>query len=208
MIQTLVDWLVTAIETLGYPGVAVAVFLESFFAPIPSELILPFSGFVASTGSLNIYLVILIATFAAYLGSLPFYLLGRWGKRYVYLFLEKVGKYLFISQEDVDRVFVLFNRHGNKLVLFGRLVPIVRTLISFPAGVADMNFMLFSAYTLLGSLLWNILLTYAGFVLGDNWGVVGEWLSKYETVIIVVFVLAVVLYVARGIYKRVNRVES
>ena len=80
MIQSIIDWLVNVISVLGYPGVIISVFLESFIAPIPSEIILPFSGFVASIGSMNIYLVIIVATLAAYLGSLPFYFIGRWGE--------------------------------------------------------------------------------------------------------------------------------
>jgi len=201
MIQSIIDWLVNAIQTLGYPGVALAVFLESFFAPIPSELILPFSGFVASNGSLNIYLVIIFATFAAYLGSLPFYFLGLWGEKYVNIFLEKWGKYLFIDKGDVEWAFSLFDKHGSKLVFLGRLMPVVRTLISFPAGVAKMNYILFTVYTLLGSLIWNILLAYTGYILGDRWSIIGEWVGKYEKVIIVLGVLFVVAYIARGIYR-------
>ena len=97
MIQSIIDWLVNVISVLGYPGVFISVFLESFFAPIPSEIILPFSGFVASQGSMNIYLVIVVATVAAYLGSLPFYFIGKWGEKPVLEFLDKFGKYLFIS---------------------------------------------------------------------------------------------------------------
>lgn len=202
MIQTFIDWLVNVISTLGYPGVALSVFLESFFAPIPSEIILPFSGFVASSGVLNIYLVILVSTLAAYLGSLPFYLIGRWGERYVTNFLNKFGKYLFIEQGDVDWAFNLFEKHGSKIVLLGRLMPIVRTLISFPAGAAKMHFGIFTVFTLMGSFVWNTILVYAGYILADNWGVVGEYISKYEKVILVIGVALVVLYLLRGYLKK------
>lgn len=202
MIESMVHWLSSAIETLGYPGVALAVFLESFFAPIPSEIILPFSGFVASNGSLNIYLVILVATLFGYLGSLPFYFLGKVGEKFVYNFLDKWGKYLFIEKRDVDYVFKLFKKRDNAFVFLGRLIPIVRTLISFPAGVFKMNFFLFSTYTLLGTLLWNTILIYTGFVAGNNWEVVGAYLSKYEKLILVAIILAGVLYIARGIIRK------
>ena len=202
MIQTFIDWLVTIITTLGYPGVALSVFIESFFAPIPSEIILPFSGFVASTGALNIYWVIVVATVAAYLGTLPFYFIGRWGEKYVFKFLDKYGKYLFIDRADVDWAFGLFEKHGNKIVLGGRLIPMVRTLISFPAGVAKMRFVIFSIYTLIGALLWNTLLTYAGYILADNWESVGAWIGKYEKVILVVGVLVVLLYFLRGYLRK------
>ena len=98
MISSFVDWLVSIIESIGYVGVSLAMFIESFFAPIPSEIILPFSGFVASKGSLNVYLVTIFATISAYLGSLPFYIIGYFGDKRVRKFLEKYGKYLFISK--------------------------------------------------------------------------------------------------------------
>lgn len=202
MIQTFIDWLVNVITTLGYPGVALSVFFESFFAPIPSEIILPFSGFVASTGVLNVYVVIGVATIAAYLGSLPFYFIGRWGEKYVTTFLERYGKYLFIDKNDVDWAFNLFEKHGNRIVLLGRLIPIVRTLISFPAGVAKMHLGVFTLFTLMGSLVWNTALVYAGYLLADNWEVVGGYISKYEKVILVLCVVVFVLYLLRGYLKK------
>lgn len=204
MIQTLIDWLVKIIETIGYPGVMLSMFIESFFAPIPSELILPFSGFVASSGALNIYLTIVLASVAAYLGTLPFYFIGRWGKEKVDLFFRKFGKYLFIKESDLDKGYAIFEKHGNKVVFFGRLIPIVRTLISFPAGVANMNFLLFSLYTLAGTLIWSTLLAGAGYFLGDNWDVVGGYISKYEKVIIVIGIILVAFFVLKGVYDLVK----
>jgi len=205
MIESLVNWLVNTISVLGYPGVFISVFVESFFAPIPSEIILPFSGFVASMGEMNIYLVIIIATVGAYLGSLPFYFIGQWGEKPLLRFLKKYGKYLFIEQDDVDWAFGLFYKYGKGVVFVGRVIPIVRTLISFPAGVARMPFLLFTLYTLLGSLIWNILLTYTGYVLGDNWLVVGNWVGKYEHIILAILAIVFLAYIFRGIYKRLKR---
>lgn len=202
MIQNIIDWLVNAISTIGYPGVFISVFLESFFAPIPSEIILPFSGFVASTGKMDLVFVMVIATVAAYLGSLPFYFIGKWGEKPVINFIGKYGKYLFIQQKDVDKVFGAFDKYGKGVVFFGRLIPMIRTLISFPAGVAKMQFARFSMYTLLGSLTWNILLTYAGYQLGDHWSVVSKWIEKYQNVILVLIIIAVLLYIIRGIKSR------
>ena len=199
MINTFIDWLVNLITAIGYPGVMLSMFIESFFAPIPSEIILPFSGFVASSGSLSIYLVILLASFAAYLGSLPFYLIGRWGKDKVDMFLRKYGKYLFIKEEDLDKGYDIFNKHGKKMVFFGRLIPIVRTVISFPAGVADMNFGLFSLFTFAGTLIWSSILAGAGYLLGDNWDTISIYVSKYEKIILVILIVIAALFVARGI---------
>lgn len=199
MITSLIDWLVNIISTLGYLGVFISMFLESFFAPIPSEVILPFSGFVAYSGALNIYLVILFATIAAYLGSLPFYFLGHWGNKYVYSFIDKYGKYLFIYREDLDMVNGLFSKYGNKLVFFGRLIPIARTLVSFPAGTSKMNFMLFSIYTVIGTFIWSTILALAGYLLGENWNIVQTYVSKYEHLIIGLGVIVCILF----IFKRV-----
>ena len=205
MIQLFIDWLVNIITALGYSGVFLAVFIESFFAPIPSEIILPFSGFVASMGEMSIYIVIFVATLAAYLGSLPFYIIGRWGEKYFRNFLDRYGKYLFIEESDVQWTFMLFEKYGTRFVLLGRLIPIVRTLISFPAGVAKMPFLKFSIYTLVGSLIWNTILSYTGFVLGDNWKSVGVWVSKYENVILFFIIFLILLYIGRGIFKRVRK---
>jgi len=187
------------INSVGYLGVGLAMFVESFFAPIPSEIILPFSGFVASQGSLNIYIVILIATIFAYLGSLPFYLVGRWGEKSVMKFLNKYGKYLFISKVDLDKGFTAFEKYGNGIILLGRVVPIVRTVISFPAGVSKMKFILFSVYTLIGTAIWSTILAMAGYFLGSKWEIVSEYVSKYEKIIIVILIIGVVLYVVRGV---------
>jgi len=201
MISSVIDWLVNLIEVIGYPGVAIAMFIESFFAPIPSEIILPFSGFVAFGGSLNIYGVIVVATLAAYLGTLPFYFIGRWGNEFVMEFLKKYGKYLFISQDDLKKGFDAFERYGGGIVFFGRLIPIVRTVISFPAGVARMNFAQFSIYTLVGAGIWSSILASAGFFLGDRWDMVSVYVERYENVILILLLVVVAVYIGWNIRK-------
>lgn len=201
MISSVIDWLVNLIEVIGYPGVAIAMFIESFFAPIPSEIILPFSGFVAFGGSLNIYGVIVVATLAAYLGTLPFYFIGRWGNEFVMEFLKKYGKYLFISQDDLKKGFDAFERYGGGIVFFGRLIPIVRTVISFPAGVARMNFFQFSIYTLVGAGIWSSILASAGFFLGDRWDMVSVYVDRYENVILILLLVVVAVYIGWNIRK-------
>ena len=201
MISSVIDWLVNLIEVIGYPGVAIAMFIESFFAPIPSEIILPFSGFVAFGGSLNIYVVIVVATLAAYLGTLPFYFIGRWGNEFVMEFLKKYGKYLFISQDDLQKGFDAFEKYGRGIVFFGRLVPIVRTVISFPAGVSRMNFLQFSIYTLVGAGIWSSILASAGFFFGDRWDMVSVYVERYENVILILLLVVVAVYIGWNIRK-------
>ncbi len=204
MLTKFIEWLVILIGSAGYWGVGFAMFLESFFAPIPSEIILPFSGFVASRGELNIWVVIIVATVAAYVGSLPFYLVGRWGEKSVMNFLGKYGKYLFISKKDLDKGFQAFEEYGNGIVLVGRLIPIVRTVISFPAGVSKMKFWIFTLFTFIGTGIWSTILAMAGYLLGSQWEVVSEYVGKYEKIIIIVLLIAVVLYVVRGIKNILN----
>lgn len=200
-----INWLVHVISTLGYPGIALLTFLDSSFIPIPSEIVLPFSGFVASRGDLNIVAIIIIATISAYLGALAFYSIGRLGKKKVDTFLEKYGKYFFLNKEDLDKTYKFFEKHGNLAVLFGRIAPIVRLLISFPAGVTGMSPLLFSVYTFGGSLVWTCFLTIAGYLLGEQWELVAVYIEKYQTIIIVLACLLIAWIVGRGIYRNISR---
>ncbi|MCD4756407.1 DedA family protein [bacterium] len=202
MIENIVVWLTSLIESSGYFGVGLAMFIESFFAPIPSELILPFAGFVASRTDQVLVISILVASVCAYLGSLPFYFLGIWGEDFVNRFLKRYGKYFFIEESDVKKGFEVFERYGSGIIFFGRLIPIIRTVISFPAGVAKTSFLKFSVYTLLGSAIWSTLLATAGYLLGEQWELVGVWLSQYENVVIFCGVATVVGYVVFLIARR------
>ena len=199
MINALVDWLVQAIDSFGYLGVGLAIFLESFIAPIPSQIILPFSGFVASQGSLNIILVIIVAAFGAYLGTLPFYFVGLWGDEFVEKFLKKYGKYLFLSQDDLDKGYKAFEKYGYGIVFFGRLIPLVRSVISFPAGAARMKFWIFSVFTYAGSLIFASILCMAGYLMGESWHIVAIYTEEYERIAIAILVIVVLLYIWRGI---------
>lgn len=198
MITTLVDWLVGVIDSLGYVGVLLAIFLESFIAPIPSQLILPFSGFVASQGSLNIVLVILVAGLGAYLGTLPFYFVGLWGEEFIAKFLDKYGKYLFISKDELDKGYRAFEKYGGGIVFFGRFIPIIRSVISFPAGAAKMNFWVFSVFTYAGSVIFAAVLCLAGYFLGENWPTVATYVEEYERVAIALLVILFLLYIWKG----------
>lgn len=204
MINSMIEWLVSIIEVLGYPGVALSMFIESFFAPIPSEIILPFSGFVASQGTLNIYVVILVASIAAYLGTLPFYFIGVWGEEFVLKFLNKYGKYLFITKQDVDFGYKAFEKYGYGIVFLGRLIPIIRTIISFPAGASKMNFYLFSLFTFIGTTIWSTLLAFAGYKLGEHWNIVSYYMERYERIILALGLIVVMLYLWRG-FKNMSK---
>lgn len=203
MIENIVNWLVNLIDKLGYPGIAISMFIESFFAPIPSELIMPFGGFLASKGEMDLILLAIIGGVASYLGTLPFYFLGYIGNEVILnKFIRKYGKYLFISENDVEKGFEIFTKYGNGIVLLGRLVPIVRTVISFPAGVAKMHFFEFSVYTLLGATIWSGFLATLGYFLGDNWEDVVGIMSQYEHIMIAVGVIVLLAFFGSKLLKK------
>ncbi len=196
MIEVMIDFLLWLVRDIGYPGVAIAMMIESFFAPIPSEAIMPLAGFLAAQGEMNLWTLAIVGGVASYVGTLPFYFLGYWWNRHkINKRLDHYGKRLFIKPGEVDQAFNRFHRWGKALVFFGRLMPIIRTVISFPAGCIKMPFLQFSAYTLAWSIIWSGLLAWAGYMLGDNRNTVGEIISKYEHLILVVLVIALVAYI-------------
>ena len=171
------DGLLSVVDRVGEVGVGALVALENLFPPIPSEVILPFAGFRAERGELNLALTWVAATAGALVGALVLYCLGAWvGSERLH---ELAGKRWFVvlSQKDYDRGERFFDRHGAKLVLFGRCVPLVRSVVSVPAGVARMPLARFCAYTAAGSAVWNALFIGAGYQLGQNYHRVEGWIQ-------------------------------
>jgi len=186
---------------VGYVGVMIAMAIESAMIPLPSELILPYAGFLVSdptqlepiTGQpWNFWIVVVVATVGNTLGSLIAYAIGAYGGR---PFLERYGKYLLIRPHEIDLADHFFARHGGATVFIARLLPIVRTFISFPAGVARMDLKRFIVYSTAGAFLWSMLLVYAGTVLGENWADIRHMLQPFDLAIAVGVVLAVVLFI-------------
>jgi membrane protein DedA with SNARE-associated domain len=205
MIENTVNWMIGLMESMGYLGIVFAVFLETVFPPIPSAFILPFAGFVSARTEQSLIISILAASFGSYLGTLPFYFLGVWGEDFVNRFLRKYGKYMFIEEEEVDKAFEFFDKHGKGIVLTGRFIPMVRSVISFPAGVARMPFVQFTIYTLLGGIVWSTVLATSGYFLGEQWENILIWLSLYENIAMILVVLVVLGYIAYKIIGRSRR---
>lgn len=179
------NWVIHIIETFGYLGIFLLILLENIFPPIPSEIILTFSGFMTSISQLNTIGVIVVSTLGAYLGAVILYILGRsvdYGK-----------KILNFKQEHLRKTYQWFDKYGNKAVFIGRLVPVVRSLISIPAGMSHMTFIPFSLYTIIGTLLWNSILTYLGVFAGENYELVSSLIDKYS-LIVVVFIVIIMIY--------------
>jgi membrane protein DedA with SNARE-associated domain len=192
-------------DAVGYVGVAVAVALETIVAPIPSEVILPMAGWKISqsatdpsvveplTGLAWTYpLAILLATLGSLVGAVVGYYIGAWGGRPI---LDRYGKYVGIGAEDLDRADRWFDRWGSWAVFFGRMVPLVRTFVSYPAGISRMPMGRFLVFSALGSLPWNAALIFAGFIVGENYPQIEAALKPYDYLIYVV-VIAVVAYFA------------
>ena len=192
--------LVTAIyEAVGYLGVALWVAIESVIIPIPSELVLPFAGFLAADpGSIepitgapwNIPLLVVAATVGSLIGALVAYAIGYYGGRPVLL---RWGRFLRFTEDDLVRTEGFFVRWGSWAAFLGRMVPVIRSLVSFGAGVGKMPLGPFVLFTVLGSIPWNLGLVVAGYLLGENWIVIGDFLKRYEY-----FVLAILVVVALG----------
>jgi membrane protein DedA with SNARE-associated domain len=194
--------IVSFISQTGYLGIFLLMAAESALIPIPSEVTMPFSGYLASLGRFNVYIVIIVGALANLAGSLLAYWLGKWGERtFIENLIKKYGKFFLISIDEFHKSEKWFRRYGQKIVFFSRILPIVRTFISLPAGIAEMNVWKFSVLTLLGSLIWSIFLTYIGFALGKNWNSLEVYYRKFEYLIIFIVIALAVYYVYHKLKK-------
>lgn len=185
-------WIEYAVSLLGYPGIVLVMALENVFPPIPSELVMPFAGFLVVEGRYNFVGVVLAGMLGSVLGALVLYYAGYWGNDLVIrFFIRRYGRYLGVSENDLDTAMRYFDRYGEAMIFFGRLIPLVRSLISIPAGMQRMPLHKFLFYTILGTTLWCALLTGAGMVLGENWQAVLGFLKQYQRLVLVLIALAV-----------------
>jgi membrane protein DedA with SNARE-associated domain len=191
----LAGFVMHTIQALGYPGVALLMAIESCCIPLPSEIIMPFSGFLVFKGEMNLWLAGLAGAIGNVIGSIPAYYLGKYGGRPLIL---KYGKYLLINPHDIDLADRWFDRHGDITVFVARMLPAIRTFIAFPAGVNHMNMRKFIIYTFVGSFPWCLGLAYAGLKLGENWDkTLKPWFHKFDAAIGVVLLLCIILYLYR-----------
>jgi membrane protein DedA with SNARE-associated domain len=188
------EFIVQFMSQSGYLGIFALMSLENIFPPIPSELIMPLAGFTAARGELNVIGVLVAGTAGSVIGTLPWYYAGRvYGKERLKRLSCRFGRWLTVAPSDIDGALCTFQRHGRKAVFFGRLLPAVRTLISIPAGIAEMPLVQFLIYSTAGSLIWTALLTAAGYLLQDQYKVVADYVNPVSKIIIGVIV-AVYLY--------------
>lgn len=170
--------------------------LESALLPIPSEITMPFAGFLASQGILNFWLVVTIGAFANLVGSLIAYGIGFYLEENVILnIIRKFGKFVLVTEHDYLRAVHWFQKYGSPIAFFSRLLPAVRTFISLPAGLAEMNIWKFSIYTFLGSFIWSTFLTYIGFTLGKNWHAISPYYRKVEYLLAALIIVSALWYI-------------
>lgn len=196
-------WIIETINSLGYAGIFLLMLAESLFPPIPSELIIPFAGYSAANGTLNLWLVLLSATVGAVVGMLPWYFAGRlFGLERVRWLADRFGRFMTLNSEEIDTATDWFRRFGPIIVFVGRLMPLIRTLISVPAGLAAMPFWKFLLFSTLGALTWNSILVGAGYLLAEHYELVETWLDPGTTIVLG---LVVVIYLYRFITWRPTR---
>ena len=190
MVERIIDVVIFVLDKTGYVGTFIAMALESACIPIPSEAILPFGGYLSFTGRLNLTLVIIFGTLGGTAGSIGAYYIGKIGGRPL---VEKYADKLRLSKSHIEKSDYYFNKYGEKIVFYSRLLPIIRTFISLPI------------YTLLGSTIWSIILGYAGYKMGENWTIIREWFH-FADIALVILIVAFILY--KFISKKVQTENS
>lgn len=196
IISILASFIIGSISLFGYSGVALMMAIESACIPLPSEIIMPFSGYLVSTGEFSLFGVALAGAIGCVIGSVVAYWIGYWGGRPM---AERYGKYVLVTRHDLDIADRFFAKYGNAAVFFSRLLPVIRTFISLPAGISRMNFSRFVIYTFLGSFPFCYLLAYIGKKMGDNWDTLGVYFHKFDIIIGIIILIGIVWFVRRHI---------
>ncbi len=181
------ELVVNIVDFLGYPGIAVLMALESMIFPMPSELVMPFAGFLAAEGKMNFWLIILFSSIGTMIGSLISYYIGYYGGN---RFVLKFGKYFLLDVTDLEKTERWFHQKGERTIFISRFVPVVRHLISIPAGIGKMDMKKFCFYTLVGATIWNTFLAYCGYFLGRRWELVRHY-SEYASITAIALILVV-----------------
>ena len=194
LIAILATFIIGGISMLGYFGVALMMAIESMCIPLPSEIIMPFAGYLVYQGQFTLWGVSLAGAIGCVIGSVLAYWIGVYGGR---TFVEKYGKYFLITKHDLNIADRFFEKYGASAVFFSRMLPVVRTFISLPAGIAKMNFPKFVIYSFLGSLPWSYALAYLGLKLGSNWDTLGVYFHKFDLAIGVILAVGIAWFIKR-----------
>jgi membrane protein DedA with SNARE-associated domain len=199
VLESFAHWIENIVRVFGYPGVFVLITLESTLVPIPSELVMPLAGYMASKGTFSLPVILVINSGAALLGSGLCYWIGVVGGK---PFLVKYGKYFLVRQHDIEKTEAFFAKHGKKTILIGRFLPVIRHVISVPAGIARMPLRAFFLQTFLGSTIWGGALILLGHYVGSNWETFAKPLKRVDLLIGVILVLGLVALGIRFVVRR------
>jgi membrane protein DedA with SNARE-associated domain len=199
------EWITNTMESLGYWGIALLMFLENLFPPIPSELIMPLAGFTVAKGNMQLIPAIVAGVVGTILGAFPWYYIGKFiSEPRLEYFADRYGKWISVSSKDIQKANIWFNKHGAKAVFLGRLVPGVRTLISLPAGINNMALIPFILYSTIGTTLWVGCLTFAGYKLGENYTLIDEYLDPVSKIVLASLIILFVIWVVWKQSRREN----
>jgi membrane protein DedA with SNARE-associated domain len=204
MLQTLIDWLLATILKFGYTGIFLLMAMESSVIPVPSELVMPPAGYWAAAGKMNMVIAIICGTLGSLVGAYANYFAARYLGRPLLL---KYGRYVWITEEKFARVETFFHKHGEISTFIGRLLPVVRHLISLPAGLAGMHHWKFSLYTLLGAGIWCTVLTLIGYVIGENQELIVKYSHQAVIGVVIFSAVLIALYVWRHRRKSAREME-
>ena len=203
LLDSIKIWVESIISTMGYPGLYFVMFMENVFPPIPSEVVLPLAGSLSIKGDFTIALITIVGMLGSLTGAFLFYGIGKWvGEERIRAFIDKYGRFALLSVDDFDTSLKWFDKYDEWVIFFSRMVPIVRSLISIPAGIASMNLAKFSIYTILGTALWSFILSFAGRLLGEQWPVITDFINTYQNIVLVVGFLVVVIFIATRLVKK------
>ena len=199
--------IISFMDQFGYLGIMLLVALENVFPPIPSEVILAFGGFMTTYTSLHVVGVIISATIGSVVGAIILYFIGKLlnKERLISIVSGKVGKILRLKPKDIEKADKWFDERGNVAVFFCRFVPIVRSLISIPAGMSDMPIRSFLLFTTIGTLIWNTVLVILGSKMGENWTKIVDFISEYASITLVVLVIGFIAFVAWFYFGRLHK---
>lgn len=199
--------IINLMNQFGYIGIFLLIAIENIFPPIPSEVILTFGGYMTTYSNLNVPLVILSATLGSLLGAIVLYAIGKIlnKERLMKIVSGKVGKILRLKKEDIESADKWFDTKGEKCVFFCRFIPIVRSLISIPAGMSEMNIPKFLIYTTIGSLIWNSVLVIVGAIVGENWENIVNIFDTYSTLTLILLIIIFILFIVWFYKKRAKK---
>ena len=198
-------WVEQIISSTGYTGLYIVMFLENIFPPIPSEVVLPLAGSLTLEGRFSLLWITIIGMLGSISGAFLFYGLGKLlGEPRVRIIIEKYGRFALLSTQDLDRSLEWFEKYDDWVIFFARMVPIVRSLISIPAGIASMNITKFSFFTILGTALWSFLLAWGGRLLGEQWPMIADLINTYQNVVLVITGGVVLFFIGTRLFKKKN----